>query len=154
AMNGLTGQDQSLTGQFARFRSRERITILTFNEKVEGTPQFSTEITAREPDMGRIRAFIGGLRADGGTAIFSALHHAYTLIAQAHSQDPSRYYSVVLLTDGENTAGDSAEQFLKHYAALPAEIKGIKTFTILFGDAKKEEMDKIAEVTGGRTFDG
>src|SRR5262245_22944487 len=89
AMNSLTGQDQSLTGQFARFRSRERITILTFNDKVEGTPQFSTEIMAeREHDMGTIRDFIEGLHADGGTAIFSAVHRAYDLITQAHSQDP------------------------------------------------------------------
>src|SRR5262249_47495628 len=30
AMGALTGTDQSLTGQFARFRSREQVTIITF----------------------------------------------------------------------------------------------------------------------------
>lgn len=154
AMNSLTGQDHSLTGQFARFRGRERITILTFNDQVEGTPQFAMEVAAeREPGMVSIRDFIDGLQANGGTAIFSAVHRAYTLIGQAHAQDPSRYYSVVLLSDGENTQGESMEQFLRYHATLPEEIKRIKTFTILFGDAKKDEVDQIAAVTGGRTFD-
>ena len=154
AMNSLTGEDRSLTGQFARFRNRERITILTFNDQVEDTPQFSTEVVAeREHNMVTIRDFIGSLQADGGTAIFSALDRTYGLIAQAYRQDPSRYYSVVLLTDGENTEGEPMEQFISQYAALPEEIKRVKTFTILFGNAKKAEVERIAELTGGRTFD-
>src|ERR1700694_4693625 len=36
----LTGADQSITGQFARFRAREEITIITFNGSVQGTRDF------------------------------------------------------------------------------------------------------------------
>ncbi|MBK8899710.1 MAG: VWA domain-containing protein [Anaerolineaceae bacterium] len=35
AMNNLTGLDESLTGRFARFRSREIITLVTFSDHVE-----------------------------------------------------------------------------------------------------------------------
>jgi len=33
-------------------------------------------------------------------------------------------------------------------------VKRIKTFTVLFGEADREVMDKIAAITGGRSFDG
>jgi len=155
AMNNLTGLDQSLTGRFARFRSRERITILTFNDLVDGRPQFSAEISsAQTQDMTPIRQFIDGLRASGNTAIFAALLRAYELVRQAQAQDPTRYYSIVLMTDGENTAGLSEAEFFTRYASLPEEVKQIKTFTVLFGEADRETMEKIATATGGRSFDG
>ena len=155
AMNNLTGLDQSLTGRFARFRSRERVTILTFNDRVDGRPQFFTEIVSSQAqDMTPIRQFVDGLKASGNTAIFAALLRAYELIQQAQAQDPTRYYSIVLMTDGENTAGPSEAEFFARYASLPEEVKQIKMFTILFGEADRETMEKIATATGGRSFDG
>src|SRR5262245_18028905 len=121
AMKNLTGLDQTLTGRFARFRSREQITILTFNDQIDGMPRFSIELGPRQPDgMSQIRDFVGGLRASGKTAIFAAFLHAYELAQQAQTHEPSRYYSIVLLTDGENTSGPSLAQFSQRYASLPA----------------------------------
>jgi Ca-activated chloride channel homolog len=118
-------------------------------------PQFFTELGPEQSHgMSQIRNFVDGLRASGQTAIFAALLRAYELAQQAQTQDPSRYYSIVLLTDGENTAGPSLAQFIQRYAALPDTVRQIKTFTILFGEAERGAMEQIAEVTGGRTFDG
>jgi len=134
AMKNLTGLDRTLTGRFARFRSRERITILTFNDQIDGMPQFLTELGPGRPDsMSQMRDFVDGLGASGRTAIFAALLRAYELAQQAQTQDPSRYYSIVLLTDGENTAGPSLAQFIQRYASLPDIVRRIKTFTVLFG---------------------
>jgi Ca-activated chloride channel family protein len=57
----------------------------------------------------------------------------------------------VLLTDGENNAGLKPREFRERYAAggQPARI-----FPILFGEANVSEMQEIAQLSGGREFDG
>jgi Ca-activated chloride channel family protein len=152
AMINLTGKDTSLTGQFARFRHRERITVLVFNDQVRDISSFEVGIDDQET-MQSIRDYVEMLEAGGRTAIYSALRQAYDLAAQAQQQDAGRYYSIVLMSDGKKTEGISEQEFLSYYRSLPEEAQRIKTFTILFGDADKEEMESIAEATGGRTFD-
>ena len=58
------------------------------------------------------------------------------------------------MTDGEGTAGPSLNEFRDFYAALPAGARSVKTFTVLFGDSDVQEMNEVAALTGGRTFDG
>jgi Ca-activated chloride channel family protein len=152
ALKNLTGIDTSLTGQFARFRDRERITMIPFNHKVPDVRDFDIDL-GRQESMQQIRDYVDVLRADGGTAIFSALRVAYDLAAQAQRQDPGRYYSIVLMSDGENRDGITQARFLSHYRSLSKDAQGIKTFTILFGQSEKETMEAVAEATGGRAFD-
>ncbi|MGD4317577.1 hypothetical protein QT621_24155, partial [Xanthomonas citri pv. citri] len=59
-----------------------------------------------------------------------------------------------LMTDGQNTNGENFEAFEKFYNTLPANAKNVKTFTVLFGDADPTEMQKIADLTAGKVFDG
>jgi len=154
ALTNLTGLDQSLTGQFARFRSRERITLLPFSSEVKDVSEFAINTTTAEgDDMARIRRYVDQLQAGGNTAIYSALAKAYDLAQQAQAQDADRYYSIVLMSDGRTNAGVSQEGFRSYYQNLPSQTQQIKTFTVLFGDADKAEMEKIAELTGGRMFD-
>lgn len=65
--------------------------------------------------------------------------------------DPNRIGSIVLLTDGEGNTGRDESQFEAFYRGLPAGAPPV--FTILFGDASKAQLDQIASVTGGVTFD-
>jgi Ca-activated chloride channel family protein len=154
AMIGLTGVDQSLTGQFARFRGREKITILTFNETVQSIHQAEiTDTDANSTTMAQIRDFVNGLEADGGTAIYSSLTEAYGMALAAQQTDPNRYYSIVLMSDGENTDGLNEGDFRHFYEGLAPEAQNIRTFTVLFGDADEASMAEIAELTGGRLFD-
>lgn len=76
-----------------------------------------------------------------------------TWTQQARALDSERYYSIVLMSDGRSNTGISQRQFRAHYADLPPEVQQVKTFTVLFGDADREEMARIAELTGGRMFD-
>lgn len=150
----LTGIDQSLTGQFSRFRSRERITMIPFSSGVVDRRDFEINATdSQGQEMTAIRAYAEGLIANGGTAIFSSLSEAYAQVAAAQQQDPDRYYSIVLMSDGENTEGAELSDFLNYYQSLPAQVRGVRTFTILFGDSSVAEMEGIANATGGRVFD-
>ena len=155
ALRNLTGLDESLTGQFARFSDRERLTLLTFSSGVTDVQDFSLSAGAeREAQIERIRSYVGGLNADGGTAIFSALQAAYTLAEVAYETDPDRYYSVVLMSDGENNEGVTEGALLDFHRSLPETTRSIKTFPILFGEADQGSLETVAEETGGRLFDG
>lgn len=154
SLANLTGVDQSLTGQFSRFRSRERLTMIPFSSGVIGQQNFVIDATeSQSDDMTAVRGYVEGLQASGGTAIFSSLAYAYQEVGKALQQDSSRYYSIVLMSDGENTEGTDLNGFLNYYRSLPANVQAVRTFTILFGNASVKEMEAIAEATGGRVFD-
>lgn len=155
ALNNLTGADTSVTGQFASFRQREVVTIIPFNNRVYDQRDFVVhDVSSSSPDLAAIRTYVSSLRAGGGTAIYDAVATAYDVAARDQRQDPDRYYSIVLMTDGENNAGRDAARFLSDYGRMPAQVRAVKTFPILFGEAKPKELSQIADVTGGRVFDG
>jgi Ca-activated chloride channel homolog len=150
----LTGGDQTITGQFARFRAREEITIVTFNGSVQDTQTFTVnDPTPGSADLRRVLDFVNGLQANDGTAIYEALIRAYTLAGQAKASDPNRFYSVVLMTDGENNAGRNASQFQSWYRSANTQVRSIKCFAVIFGEASPKALNDVAGLTGGRTFD-
>ncbi|MFI5254920.1 MAG: substrate-binding domain-containing protein [Candidatus Limnocylindrales bacterium] len=154
AMSALTGTDTSLTGKFARFRAHEDVTIITFASQVEDERTFTIDDTdPNGPDMSAIRAYIDGLTTYDSTAIYSALEEAYGAVEKQQAADPSRLYSIVLMTDGENNAGVDAGQFEKDYGALPDAVRAVHVYPVLFGDGRKDEMTQIATLTGGTVFD-
>ncbi|WP_241251342.1 substrate-binding domain-containing protein [Candidatus Protofrankia californiensis] len=154
ALAGLAGTDTSLSGRFARFRGREKITLLLFNSSVRGPREFTvTDTQASSPDLAAIRSYVDGLRAEGGTAIYSALTDAYRLASDAIAREPGYLTSIVLMTDGENNTGLSAAQFRAGYQGLPQAARAVRTFCIIFGEARPDDLRSIATDTGGATFD-
>jgi len=155
ALKNLTGQDTSLTGRFARFRVREQVTFLPFNHAT--FPETMVTIDSSDTlgqGMGEIRTLVDNLEAEGGTAIYRALMRAYQLVGEQKQKDPEYYYSIVLLSDGKNEDKFGLEEFTRFYHSQAPEVQAIKTFTILFGNASREEMQQVAKLTGGRVFDG
>jgi Ca-activated chloride channel homolog len=155
ALHTLAGDDASLTGQFARFQAREHVTVLPFSSEVEARQDYRFSDSAASPEtLAEVRRYADGLQAGGATAIYSSLEEAYRQALAAHQADSTRYYSIMLLTDGENTRGESADDFEAFYRSLPAEARSIRTFPIIFGEADRSALTHVAELTGGRVFDG
>ena len=151
AMTNLTGDDISITGRFAQFRNREKITIITFSHVVMDTREFTIDkdgVVLKE-----VKNYVTDLSLGGGTAIYTALQTAYLQAEEARKADPNRFYSIVLMTDGENRDGISYEAFNEYYKKDIDYLAGIRTFPILFGDASPDEMQSLAALTGGKTFD-
>jgi Ca-activated chloride channel family protein len=146
--------DNSLTGRFAQFRAREDITFITFSDRVHFVKDFTVDTTdPNGPSLTAVRDFVNGLRAAGNTAIFSALDTAYREAVNALRADPTRFTSVVLMTDGENNSGISFGDFSDDFHSLGAEANQVKTFPVLFGDADPQELHEVADETGGEVFD-
>lgn len=153
ALAGLSGADASLTGQYRQFRGREEVTLLPFSS-VPGTEQrFTVAEENPQPDRERIAAAGRALFPDGNTAIYDSLQRAYAIAAEQIAADPDRFTSIVLMTDGENTAGVGIDGFRAFADGRPESLRGVPVFAVLFGESANAEMEEVARLTGGRTFD-
>ena len=152
ALLGLTGVDTSLSGRFARLREREKISLLAFDDVVRPAEMFTLEKNRRELAEKDIRTYVSALQATGGTAIFTATQAAYRASAARRKGDADRFYSVVLLTDGVSNQGLTSDEFETWYSALPNADKGIRVYAIQFGEARAEQLESLARLTGGRVF--
>ncbi len=147
----LTGMDTSLSGQFARFRNRERVTMILFSSEIQGIRSF--EVDLDDPgSFDEMREYVNSLEPGGRTAIYTGLAEAYLRAGQALAADPGRQYSIVLLSDGVNNSGLSEEEFFEIYHSSPGR-QSIKTFAIMLGEADVDRLADIANATGGRAFD-
>jgi Ca-activated chloride channel family protein len=153
ALGVLAGADDSLTGQFARFNNRERITILTFSEVVEVDKTFEMARANDPAVFGAVKQLADSLEANGSTAIYRALETALAEAVHDRATDAGRYTSIVLMTDGENNRGDDYAQFETKWNALPEYARRIHIFPIFIGEASPEELGRVAKLTGGRAFD-
>ncbi len=148
ALTDLTGTGSSGTGE--RFRDREEVTLLPFGDKVKKVRTHAVEPGNPGPALDAIRADVKALQPEGGTAIYSSLEAAYQQLGKGSTD---AFTSIVLMTDGENTAGVGAKHFDAFYAGLPDAQKHTPVFAVLFGDSDRKELAHITELTGGRLFD-
>ncbi|MFF3203335.1 substrate-binding domain-containing protein [Streptomyces sp. NPDC002962] len=139
ALAGLTGD----------FRDREEVTLMPFGSDVKSVT--THVVSPADPRTGpaAIRADTEELTADGETAIYTSLEKAYGRLGT----DRDVFTSIVLMTDGENTKGDDADDFDAFHRNLTPAGKRIPVFPILFGDSDRSALEHIAELTGGRLFD-
>ena len=152
--DNLTGADQTITGRFARLREREEITIISFNGSVQDDRTFTIkDVSASSPDLASVRRYVDNLQASDGTAIYDALIRAYQDADRAKAAEPDRFYSVVLMTDGENNQGHDGPGFQRFFNSQSADVKAIPTFAIIFGEASPQQLNDIANLTGGQVFD-
>jgi len=152
----LTGVDaQGSAARYARFQNREHVMLISFSGEPNRPVRFNFDTAGdKTRTEGQLRDYVETLQAGGGTAIYSALELAYDLAYQEQSSYPGRLVTVVLLTDGENNHGVPYARFREHWLARNTGADPIRTFPILFGEASSAELDEIARLTGGRSFDG
>jgi len=154
--SGSMGEDgrldrlkKSLTDLTSDFREREEVTLMPFGSEVKSVRTHVVRPEDPQSGLDGIRKDTQALSADGDTAIFTSLERAYEQLGA----DDDSFTSIVLMTDGENTAGASAHDFDGFYGRLPAAEREIPVFPILFGDSDRDELQHIADLTGGRLFD-
>ncbi|MDQ0307704.1 Ca-activated chloride channel family protein [Kitasatospora herbaricolor] len=153
AMARLTGSDDSRGT--TRFRDREEVTLISFASRVKSTKTHSVPAQNSGAELASIDRDVQALGADGGTAVYSSLEEAYRVIdRQQSTAKDDRFTSIVLMTDGESNEGASADDFKAFYQGLPSSGRAVPVFPILFGDAAKGQLQGIADVTGGKLFDG
>ncbi|MEV5430991.1 substrate-binding domain-containing protein [Streptomyces sp. NPDC052701] len=150
AFAGLSGADRTSTGKFARFHRGERLTVIRFGGRVL---QERTVTVRGDADLRALDRIVARGGFDDATALWSALDRGYRVAADAVREEPGRPVSIVLMTDGENNAGLTYEEFWRRYRRLGDEGRAVPTFPVRFGAADPAALGRVAEATGGRTVD-
>ncbi|MEU1190295.1 substrate-binding domain-containing protein [Streptomyces sp. NPDC005859] len=146
----LSRLKDALAGLTGDFRDREEVTLMPFGSDVKSVATHVVGPADPQSGIAAIREDSEKLEAEGGTAIYTSLEKAYDHLGS----DRDAFTSIVLMTDGENTEGDDADDFdAFHRDALTPAGRRIPVFPILFGDSDRSELEHIAELTGGRLFD-
>ncbi|WP_217241294.1 VWA domain-containing protein [Streptomyces sp. AC555_RSS877] len=145
----LAGLKDALADLTGDFRDREEVTLMPFGSGVKSVRTHVVDPADPQAGLDAIRRDTEALTAEGDTAIYTSLEKAYEHLDAGRDT----FTSVVLMTDGENTAGAKAAEFDDFYAGLGAAQRETPVFPILFGDSDRSELEHIAELTGGRLFD-
>jgi Ca-activated chloride channel homolog len=156
AMLMLASNTAAGAERYARFQNREEAGIITFSDRPAPTVLFPMGSTPDENSKARgdITHFVNQLTASGGTAIYSSIQKALLELGDEHSrQKEKRYYTVVLMTDGQNNRGLTKSEFIDWYRSSGTMVSGIPVFPILFGEGSASDLGELANLTGGRLFD-
>ncbi len=151
ALTGLAGLDTSFSGHFTQFQPREQVTMIDFSDSVKNQQTFTIDSTdPNSASLVAVRDYVDNLSAGGGTAIYSALSAAVTDADQIQASQPDAYVSIVLMTDGENNEGISANQLLSQISKDPVQTR---IYTVLFGEGSPQQLTQIANATNAKVFD-
>jgi Ca-activated chloride channel family protein len=104
-----------------------------------------------------LTATLGGVYADGGTALHDAVCQTVVLAnglrADYDASNDPHLYGIVVLSDGEDTASQNSENQMFNCLPSGESVEGVRVFTIAYGeDADIELMRRIANRTNGRFF--
>lgn len=156
AIRVLSGQQSEGSEGFLRLKPRERITLIEFAEQQKSMLEVEVPEDAAgvQAAMDEINVRVDSYRPEGGTEIYGTTMEALELAAA--SNDDSRISSVVVFSDGEDTGSVGAGGFKSWYedrVASDPELAAIPVFAVVFVEADFDEMQELAELTGGRAFD-
>lgn len=140
--------DQRIAKEYLLQASPEDLTIVVpFNSGV--LPALQAQ--GNDPQvLGDLLAQIEALEPGGGTNMYVGAAEAVQLMQQ-HAASGKYQSAVIVMSDGMSEGG--LNQF-KELTGSTGMGKDLPVFTILFGDAKPEQMKAFAEAMSGRMFDG
>jgi Ca-activated chloride channel homolog len=149
--NKLEQAKAGLRGFFSNAAPQDRIGLMVFSTR----PRLVVPLAPFGSNRARLRGAVAQITPDADTALFQATAASLDLVKRR--ADTSRINAVVLLTDGQDTAGGISEsQVLQRLQQEGrAETGAVRLYTIAYGaDADKGLLERFASATGGKPFVG
>ena len=146
----ITTARASLLQFIQKLDDRDRLRIDLFNDQIATL----TPLTPIGDKRQQVLDSVSGIFEQNDTSLYDATLHAYQDL-QAEG-DPKHIRSIVVLSDGQDTASTaSLQQVIDQIQATESEGgNAIKVFTIAFGDdADKSILESIANPSGGKQYD-
>lgn len=129
---------------YLQFTENDIVDIIIFGSDVKGPWSTSDNSTNLENLLNIVKS----TKPTGQTALFPAATKAEEIFTNVNT---SKYNcSIVLMTDGEGNKG-KFEDFRKSYNSA---INKIPIYSITFGSADEEQLERISQETKGKIFDG
>ncbi len=130
-------------------KPRDQLMISVFNQEVTTLTNLCPVQDCGESAVSRLASVF----ADGNTALYDAVHRNYALLYDLVKKNPKRRYSILLLSDGKDTASKiNRHDFLD---SLPGgeDYDVPKIYTIAYGGgAEKDLLAEIANRSNARLF--
>jgi Ca-activated chloride channel family protein len=148
----LARAKEGLETFFREVSPNDRIGLTTFNERVQPL----VPIAPFRENEAELRSRVGGLIADGGTAVFDATAEGFQTVRRLN--DRERINAVVVLTDGEDTdSSRTADQVASELEAQGDSENRVRVFTIAYSAGAAgaaEALERIAQASGGQPYTG
>jgi Ca-activated chloride channel family protein len=140
--------DQSIAAQYILEAGPEDVTVVI----PFGSTVYSVwTVTGNDPSaLHQLDVQIGEVDPIGGTDIYSPIIAGLELM-QEHGID-GYFASVVLLTDGKSNAGKSFDDLAAYVST--SGMGAVPVYGITFGEASRDQLREIADLTHGIVFDG
>jgi Ca-activated chloride channel family protein len=124
----------------------ERVGLVTFASSVYGVDDLAELSTNRTQLLSKI----GGLEANGDTALLDAVAEAYSRLQ--YLNDSERINAIVVMTDGqENNSYTSLRQLVRQVQDGNRQGPPVVIFCIAYGsDADMDTLQQIADASGGQ----
>lgn len=135
--------DENARNDLLQFSQKDKISIIPFSTRVLGV--WNTENGTETKEL---LQNIHNLSPIGSTAIYQTANQALEILSNENSDIYN--LSVVLMTDGEANKGTYSD-LANYYTTLNIDIP---IYSIMFGEAEKSELQKIADLTNAKVFDG
>lgn len=120
--------------------------VITFNHKVKN---IYVADSAKAKDLKALYQSVEQEQVQGGTDMYTAMEKGMQMIAESY--DIKNYTpAIILMSDGESET-DHEKDFWDTYGNLGLDVP---VFSIMFGEAKEEQLEKLADHTNARVFDG
>ncbi len=126
-----------------QFSDKDKITIISFNHDVEKVYE-----TKYGSDTSEIIDIINSLEAEGGTNIYSPSIEGLKILKKDNSDEYTK--TVILMTDGQSNVG-SFNDLKKYYIRNKEKVP---IYSITFGSSSEYELNKLADLSNGKVFDG
>ena len=124
-----------------QFTEEDKIDVIAFGSRV------NSPWSSRGNNTERLLEEINNYKLNGSTSLYPAAEAAVKLL----SNESGEYnVSVILMTDGEGNVG-SFSDLERTYKRIDREIP---IYSITFGDAQESQLNKMAELSNGKVFDG
>lgn len=137
--------DQELAKRYLIHASSQDVTVVI---PFDSSPRTVWQATGNDPAaLEKLLTDIEALSANGGTDIYAPAVQGLEIIARSQ---PERYVpAIILMTDGKSEG--SFERFAN---AWKQGKQDIPVFSIMFGKAEEGQLERLAQQTRGRVFDG
>ncbi|MCI5146660.1 MAG: VWA domain-containing protein, partial [Candidatus Electrothrix sp. AR3] len=142
--------DQRIAKEYLLQASPNDLTIIVpFNGEVIT----SFQAKGNDPEILRkLLLQVESLEPGGGTNMYKATATAIKMIKE-YAESGGYHTSIIVMSDGESQGNMQEFNTILQNSSLGVG-KDIPIFTILFGKAKKEQMQSFADSMSGRMFDG
>ena len=140
----------ALVSFLGRLSARDRVGLITSGDSA---PRVEVQLTPASAGKRAVAEAVRTLSPNGERPVYPAVVRALAAVRALH--DPNSINAVVVLSDGEQTAG-GYDALVRSIRAHPVtEGTSVRIFTVAYGDAADgKALARVAAMSGGEDFAG